>query len=117
MQILKVVVTDFWFDQIEAGLKKHEYRKFSKYWIKRLTLDFSVELAPSFNSSFVTFGNVVYRFRFKHFDLIEFQRAYRKNPKRMTFGIKNLGSLNSGIDSDLRCIEPVFDIYLGERVK
>lgn len=117
MNTLKVVVSDHWFDKIEAGLKKHEYRKFSKYWIKRLISDYSVDLLPSFSKSFVTFGELVYRLYFRPFEFIEFQRAYRKNPKRMTFKIKHIGLLISGRNTDLKCNDPVFDIELGERVK
>lgn len=32
MPILKVVLTDYWFDKIESGEKKHEFRKATPFW-------------------------------------------------------------------------------------
>lgn len=117
MPTLKVVLTGFWFDKIEAGLKKHEYRIFSKYWIKRITFNDPVEVISSYVNSSVKIEDIIASLCFKPYDFIEFQRAYPKNPKRMTFWIEKLSALNSGIDSDLRCIEPVFDIEMGDRLK
>ncbi|MBO4538660.1 MAG: hypothetical protein J5781_00170 [Clostridia bacterium] len=104
MQTLKVVVTDYWFDKIKSGKKKHEYRRFSNYWLKRLTF-VSVDLSA-----------IDFR-RFRPFEFIEFQRAYRKNPERMTFKIKRIGLLITGMHTDLKCEDPVFDIEFSERVK
>lgn len=117
MLILKVVVSDYWFDEIKSGRKKHEYRKFSEYWINRLTIDLSIDVLAPLAQPFVRFGNIVYHIRLKPYELIEFQRAYRKNPERMTFKIKKIGCLNTGIDTDLKCEDPVFDIKLDKRVK
>lgn len=33
---LHLVVTGYWYDKIESGVKKEEYRTFAEYWIKRL---------------------------------------------------------------------------------
>lgn len=104
MKILRMVLTDHWFDEIKSGRKTHEYRTYSKHWVKRLTFTSDDLSAIGFR-------------RFIPFDFIEFQRAYRKNPERMTFKIKRIGLLLSGINTDLKCDEPVFDIEMGERVK
>lgn len=36
-KILNLVVTKKWFDMIESGTKKEEYREIKPYWIRRLT--------------------------------------------------------------------------------
>lgn len=116
MNTLKVVLSDHWFDEIKSGRKKHEYRIFSKYWIRRLTFDFSVDafapLSPFFRTECIDC-----RFRLKPYEVIEFQKAYRKNPERMTFRVKNITLKMSGVNTDLKCEAPVFDIELGERIK
>lgn len=94
--ILKLVLTDYWFEEIKSGRKTHEYRMATIYWKKRLM-------------------NTGYSF--KPYTFVEFQKAYRKNPERMTFIIKSMDWLPIGLKTDLHCPESVFDIKLGERVK
>ena len=118
MNTLKVVVSDHWFDEIKSGRKTHEYRAFSDYWIKRLT--FWLKVKPAYLVQGLKgpcFSNMQIVFRLKPYSFIEFQRAYRKNPERMTFKIKKIDLLASGKDTDLKCVEPVFDIELGERIE
>lgn len=102
---LKLVLTDHWFEEIKRGRKTHEYRKATPFWENRIAaLDYSIftckgmlfERKPCF---------------------AEFQKAYRKNPERMKFRLEYIKFLKSGIDTDLHCEEPVFDIKLGERIK
>lgn len=100
---LKLVLTDHWFEEIKSGRKTHEYRKATEFWKKRL-LD-----------SEKLFKNVVGH-SFKPYKFVEFQKAYRKNPERMTFAIKEIDWLPCGIKTDLHCQESVFDIELGERI-
>lgn len=95
MNTLKVVLSDHWFDEIKSGRKTHEYRKATPYWQKRLKNAFRDWTKPAF---------------------IEFQRAYRKNPERMTFRVTVVVETD-GEKTDLKCHERVFEIWLGERVK
>ena len=95
MQILRVVLTDYWFDEIKSGRKKHEYRKATPFWDKRIKNAFKDWTKPAF---------------------MESQRAYRKNPERMMHRVTAVVEIN-GERSDLKCPGKVFDIYLGERVK
>ena len=111
MTTLKVVVSDHWFDEIKSGRKTHEYRAFSEFWIKRLTCDWRRD-----EYVFLRFACRP-TFKIKHYDLIEFQHAYRKNPERMTFLVKNITVKMSGVNTDLKCDGPVFDIELGERIE
>lgn len=101
---LKLVLTDHWFEEIKSGRKTHEYRKATSFWKKRLW------------DSEQLFENVVGH-NFKPYKFVEFQKAYRKNPERMTFTIKKIDWLPWGLKTDLHCNEPVFDIELGRRVK
>lgn len=88
--VLKLVLTDHWFEEIKSGRKTHEYRKATNFWKDRL---------DKFGAGCV----------------VQFQKAYRKNPERMLFEIKNI-SVIMGKNTDLHCDEPVFDIKLGERI-
>nr|DAH27357.1 MAG TPA: activating signal cointegrator [Bacteriophage sp.] len=91
---LKLVLTDHWFEEIKSGRKKYEYRKATPYWEKRLGWHSFREWIP----------------------YVQFQKAYRKNPERMTFEIYHIERIN-GLDTDLHCDEDVFAIKLGERIK
>ncbi len=90
---LKLVLTDHWFEEIKSGRKTHEYRKFTPFWENRLN-----------------------KFEFSKGCLVQFQKAYRKNPERMTFEINKI-TIIDGEYTDLKCVEDVFDIELGRRIK
>lgn len=100
---LKLVLTDHWFEEIKSGRKTHEYRKATPFWYKRL----------------LTYKNVTALCN-SGYELtrpqVQFQKSYRKNPERMTFEIKKI-TIIGGEYTDLKCVEDVFDIELGERVK
>ena len=100
---LKLVLTDHWFKEIKSGRKTHEYRKATPFWYQRL-LSY-MRLVALCNS-----GGELQR------PQVQFQKAYRKNPERMTFEIKKI-TIIGGEYTDLKCVEDVFDIELGERVK
>ena len=95
-EILKLVLTHYWFDEIKSGRKKHEYRKWTEYFKNRIS---------------ITKANGSYG----HPDYVQFQRAYSKNPERMTFKIKSVKVIE-GINTDLHCKEYVYDIELGEQI-
>ena len=90
---LKLVLTDHWFEEIKSGHKTHEYRNFTPYWENRLQ-----------------------KFEFSQGYFVQFQKAYRKNPERMTFKIDNI-RLVDGKNTDLHIDGLVFDIELGERIR
>lgn len=105
--VLKLVLTDHWFEEIKAGRKKHEYRKASKFWEKRI-----YHIRCHF--SLIQTGYWDELKKDKYF--VEFQKAYRKNPERMLFEIKHVDIIN-GTNTDLKYDGLVFDIELGERIK
>lgn len=100
---LKLVLTDYWFEEIKSGRKTHEYRKATPFWYQRI-LSY-MRLVAICNS-----GGELQR------PQVQFQKAYRKNPERMTFEVKKI-TIIGGEYTDLKCVEDVFDIELGERVK
>ena len=69
--ILKLVLTDHWFEEIKSGRKTHEYRMATIYWKKRLM-----------NINHI--NEKITGYSFKPYTFVEFQKAYRKNPERMT---------------------------------
>lgn len=103
-KILKLVLTNYWFEEIKSGRKKYEYRKATPFWYRRL-LSY-MWLVTLCNSGNVTLAR----------PQVQFQKAYRKNPERMTFKISKI-VIVAGENTDLNCVEDVFDISLGERVK
>ena len=94
---LKLVLTNHWFDEIKSGRKTHEYRKWTQFFMERISIT-----KPDGSS-----GNP---------DFVQFQRAYYKNPERMTFEIKSVQVIK-GTDTDLHCDDYVYDIELGRRMK
>lgn len=100
---LKLVLTDHWFEEIKSGRKTHEYRKATPFWYQRL-LSY-MQLVALCNSG----GAALVR------PQVQFQKAYRKNPERMTFEINKI-TIIGGEYTDLKCVEDVFDIELGERI-
>lgn len=112
--ILKLVLTDHWFDEIKSGRKTHEYRKVTPFWIKRF------EKAFDYKPAFIYEDFPKYRAHLEalpeYMPIIEFQKAYRKNPDRISFRAKAL-DIVSGLNTDLKCAGPVFDITLGEKLR
>lgn len=104
---LKLVLTDHWFEEIKSGRKTHEYRKASDFWLKRI---YHIDC----HFGLIRMGGWDDLKKEKYF--VEFQKAYRKNPERMTFEIKDV-NLVYGRNTDLHCEGMVFDIELGERLK
>lgn len=107
---LKLVLTDHWFEEIKSGRKTHEYRKATPFWIRRLSGVFGLIRGADDGFFYINAPE-------EYMPNIEFQKAYRKNPERMTFKIKSVEHLSTGINTDLRIDEPVIDIELGQRLK
>lgn len=104
---LKLVLTDHWFEEIKSGRKKHEYREYNNFWFKRI---------GGFHARFALIRTGYWDELEKEKVFVQFQKAYRKNPERMIFEIKDI-LLVDGKNTDLHTDGLVFDIELGERVK
>ena len=99
MNILKLVLTDHWFEKIESGEKTHEYRQCTKHWASRIDKIFCKLPCMTGEDWFV-----------------EFQKAYRKDAQKMMFRISSI-RIRNGKDTDLKIDDKVYDIGLGERIK
>lgn len=74
MKILHLTLKKQWFDMIESGEKKEEYREIKMYWATRLIDGF-----PS------TFGIDTNSQDFKEFDGVIFRNGYSGGAKLMSF--------------------------------
>jgi hypothetical protein len=96
MKTLKLVLTHHWYDMIESGEKKEEYREITPYWVRKITaftdkegipINVAVDRLNKGSDKFLedlyssSFPNYSYPKNYTH---VQFQRAYPKNPPRMT---------------------------------
>ena len=109
--ILSLVLKGKWYDMIEHGVKREEYRDATKYWRIRL-------------------NNWDKRFTSKNTPVVEFRRGYRQNAPRMYFwcmGIETVSGMRPYAYVDQSCDKlrhpswgepstPHFFIELGGRV-
>lgn len=96
IKTLKVVVTDYDFEELKSGQKTHLFFKDTPYWRKRLVLK-----VIEFN-----IGSIFY---FKPYSYVKVRKA-GKNPERMTFRIGFSGVVESHNGN-------LFDIELEERIR
>lgn len=107
MKVLDLVLKHKWYDMIESGEKKEEYREDKAYWIKRLT---------DLNTDFVPFS---YRYHyeqipFKDYTHVRFHRAYTNTTMLFKLDGMDYGFGNSSWGApDVE----VFILKLGRRVK
>ena len=96
-----------WYNMIESGEKKEEYREIKPYWCKRLIHDYDEHMEE--------FGAIIFDEKnFKKYDKIKFTYGYTK--KYMVFecnGIDvGIGNAEWGASD-----KPVFIIKLGKRIE
>ncbi len=93
-KILHLTLKKKWFDMIDSGEKKEEYREINQYWEDRLGEDANG----------------------KFHDVVEFRNGYQKEARRMRFIIEDItndyGKIEWGADPD----KVYFVIKLGERI-
>ena len=93
MQVLHLTLKKQWFDMIESGEKKEEYREIDQYWQDRLTKDYYA----------------------KGFDLVVFKNGYQKDSPTVIFEYKGIdigkGRKEWGAPDD-----DCFIIKLGEKI-
>lgn len=69
MKTLHLSLKAKWYEMIESGEKKEEYREIKPYWIKRLGVE----------------GNLI---GFKHYDVVKFSFGYTK--RTMLFEVASI---------------------------
>lgn len=108
MKDLKLILKRKWYDLIDSGEKKEEYREIKSYWGKRLT-----KLPDGTWWELLTEKSQV---RYKEFDTVTFYLGYAKDRPSMTFKIENIaigeGKPEWGAEPDRK----YFVIKLGERI-
>ena len=109
MKTLNLVLKHKWYDMIESGEKKEEYREIKPYWIKRLT---------DYNRIYKWFKDVNER-KFSvsipcRYTYVCFHRGYTSTT--MTFAIKSIGTGQGKPEWGAPTDRPVFIIKLGKRV-
>lgn len=100
-KILNLNLKKEWYDMIESGVKKEEYREIKPYWEQRL-LD-----VADMNE----YGGVEHTFR--HYDAVRFVYGYTK--RNMTFEVKGI-TIGKGRYEWGAPDKDVFIIELGERI-
>ena len=88
--ILSLVLKSEWYDMIEHGGKREEYRLATKYWRTRL-------------------HNWDRKFTAHNTPVVEFRRGYRRNAPRMaywTLGIETCGGMRPYAYVDQQCDKP-----------
>ena len=105
-KILDLPLKKEWYNMIESGEKKEEYREIKPYWIKRLT-----ELKT--DTLLFSFRNGYQSIPFKKYDYVRFRYGYTN--RTMEFKIEDItwgqGKAEWGAPSD-----DVFIIKLGEKI-
>lgn len=74
MNILHLTLKKKWFDMIQTGVKKEEYREIKDYWRQRLELP----------------RQAMFVVRFKDFDCIRFRNGYGKNAPTFDIELKGV---------------------------
>lgn len=102
MKILYLILKDKWYDMIDSGKKKEEYREMKDYWYKRLTNFFECGPVPH---------------QFKHFDVVQFRRGYAADAPVMRFEIKTMTEGLPRPEWSDGMKDNHFIIHLGKRLK
>lgn len=100
MKVLRLKLKKKWFDMIDSGEKKEEYREMKDYWFRRLT----------------DFFDTPFPYSFKHFDVVQFEHGYAKNPPTMAFEITRIGEGIPRPEWSDGVKERHFIIFLGKRL-
>lgn len=82
-----------WYDMIEAGIKKEEYREIKDFWTKRLRNETG----------------------FKHFDYVTFVYGYTR--RNMTFEVNNISIKEGNTEWGAEYNKNYYVIEIGGRIK
>jgi hypothetical protein len=101
--VLKLVLTHKWYDMIESNVKPFEYRGITPYWFERLVSNHEKVFKnlvglnykgcnKELKQHYIDYIARVHadKISFKPYTHVQFQRAYPKNPPRMTKAIKSI---------------------------
>lgn len=103
MKTLHLVLKSKWYDMIDRGEKKEEYREIKPYWSKRLIEDLSEDFFPILHEVF-----------YESYDRVCFHRGYTSTT--MTFAVESIGQGKGKPEWGAPTDRNVFIIKLGERL-
>jgi hypothetical protein len=114
MKILHLTLKKKWFDMIDSGKKKEEYREIKPYWVSRLVYSFNPEKEER-DYTFYWKGMLFSMDEPVHYDAIQFKNGYSKDAPTILIeckGIENGYSNPKWADSYV----PSFVIKLGKKL-
>ena len=127
MKILNLVLKGKWYDMIESGEKKEEYREFKPYWEKRLLNYKAIQKYVRENYEAITIKRILFPWRTpienadrafpRGFTHVKFRHGY-KSKRSMLWTVESItlgfdGKAEWGAPQDVQ----MFIIRLGERIK
>lgn len=77
-----------WFDMIDSGDKKEEYRALTPYWAKRLTKLHNFEYIEGMEKSLIRDNKVI--FVHDKYDTVTFSHGYSKDRKQIVLKLKEI---------------------------
>lgn len=107
-RILNLTLKKKWFDMIESGEKKEEYRELKPYWVTRLTN--GIKTYPSIHS----IDGKGYEVDYKEFDFVLFRNGYAKDAPCILVECKGI-DMGKG-KSEWGAIKESFIIKLGKLI-
>ncbi len=129
MKILHLNVQKKWYDMIESGQKREEYREIKPYWFMRLIFEpkkvlhyFGVTQKDKSTINQYVVERILFHtmkmFAFKPFDVIEIKNGYGKNARTVNFkcGGIEIGYPKKGLCDDEWLSKKFFIIKLGEKL-
>ena len=106
MKTLHLNLKAKWYDMIESGIKKEEYREIKPFWEKRLfeKIQYIDENGETVDAKMV-----------KHYDVVKFIYGYTKRSMKFTLDniVINTGNPDWGAEEGVK----YFVIKLGERIE
>lgn len=115
MKILHLTLQKKWFDMIESGDKKEEYRYLSHFFCSRFLNDFHWPRSRGKYSH--PDLEEIYSYEFKTWDYVTFTNGYSPNSRRVTLKFEGL-EIRHGLEEWGAYPDKLyFVIKLGERIE
>lgn len=120
--ILNLVLTHKWYDMIERGIKKEEYREITPYWSNRLVNRYGIEYWESVLSHNTvekmaeTYNGVprmIFNYGYADYDAVCFHRGYTNTTITFEYNELTIGKGKPELGAPDK---PTFIIKLGKRL-
>lgn len=125
---LKLVLKKHWYDMIDSGEKKEEYRDTVDYWRRRFCLDFNgcyrreVVTGDPLTDAICPCGEICEKrhpeqIRIRHYDTVTFYLGYRKDRPSMQFVVDGITVGHGRKEWGALPFMRYYVIKLGERLR